>query len=149
MLCRFAGAMSRCGAANQIQHYPRQPAKHLDLQAPERKANQLADLRIDDTHTALSSTVAGRWRWDLIARDEFRPSVLRLLRTQRGVLIPVLYDSTSLQSFGARFASSGPWCKSPDSIILIRPLLLRPFKGVQYPRSNFPMDHLTSPSGTL
>jgi len=81
-LCRFAGAMSRCGATNQIQHYPRQPAKHLDLQATERKANQLADLRIDDTHTALPSTVAGRWRLDLIAREEFRPSVLRLLRTR-------------------------------------------------------------------
>jgi hypothetical protein len=43
----------------------------------------------------------------------------------------------------------GRGAKSPDSIILIRPLLLRPLKGIQYPRSNFPMDHLTSPSGTL
>ncbi len=42
--------------------------------------------------------------------------------------------------------------KSPDYIILIRPLLLlRPLQGIQYPRANssFPMDHLNSPSGAL
>jgi hypothetical protein len=81
--------MSRCGAANQIQHYPRQPAKHLDLQATERKANQLADLRIDDTHTALSSTVAGKVEMGSHCQrriSAFRPS---LTPYQSGLLIPV------------------------------------------------------------
>jgi hypothetical protein len=123
--------MSRCGAANQIQQYPRQPAKHLDLQATERKANQLADLRIDDTHTALSLTGAGRWRWrwDLIAREEFGLPSFAYSVPERPVN-PCMTPQVSKVS-GLASLLRGRGAKSPDSIILIRPLLLRPLKRIQ------------------